>query len=175
MLDPFPLSPPLVLVDNVAPISERLHLKTLPLHAHEVLFAFVFYHITQHVVSPLLSRALWPQTYASLKHKTRVKWDVHVVSMIQSILICSMSLWVLAVDEEMGRGDWKGRIWGYSGAAGLVQALAGGYFLWDITVSTYWLNILGIGSLLHAIAAFIITMLGFVSHLLLHIHGRFRP
>ena len=69
-------------------------------------------------------------------------------------------------DEEMSGTGWRGRIWGYSGAAGFVQAIAAGYFAWDVTVSAGWLEVLGIGSLMHAVAALVITMMGFVSQVL---------
>lgn len=45
----------------------------------------------------------------------------------------------------------------------MVQAFAAGYFAWDLSISIYWINILGMGSLAHAVAALTITMLGFVS------------
>ena len=83
---------------------------------------------------------------------------------MQSILICSLAIWVLRNDQQVvGDGDWRGRIWGYSGAAGLVQAMAGGYFLWDVYISSVYFSIMGPGSLAHAISALVITMMGFVS------------
>lgn len=59
--------------------------------------------------------------------------------------------------------DWAGRIWGYTGAMGLVQALAGGYFVWDLIASIVHFNELGPGSLAHAVSALLVTSLGFVS------------
>ena len=66
----------------------------------------------------------------------------------------------------MSGAGWRGRIWGYSGAAGLIQAAALGYFLWDTSISAGWLDIMGVGSLIHAVAASAITMMGFVSRVL---------
>lgn len=54
------------------------------------------------------------------------------------------------------------RIWGYTGAMGMTQAFAAGYFAWDVLVSSMHLDVLGPGSLAHAISALIVTCLGFV-------------
>lgn len=66
-------------------------------------------------------------------------------------------------DEERGQGGWEGRIDGYTGAGGAVQAWAEGYFLWDLVVSVVHFDTMGWGSLVHAISALMVTSLGFVS------------
>ena len=88
-----------------------------------------------------------------------------MVSFIQAVLICSLAIYVLLYDTELASGsnDWHGRIFGYSGAAGLVQAMAAGYFLWDVWISTVHFSVQGPGSLAHAISALAVTTLGFVS------------
>ena len=63
--------------------------------------------------------------------------------------------------------DRAERVWGYTGAMGMTQALAAGYFAWDTVVSAVHLDVLGPGSLAHAISALIVTSLGFVSYSLL--------
>lgn len=57
--------------------------------------------------------------------------------------------------------DWKGRLWGYTPASGMVQGFAAGYFLWDLQVSSQYINISGPSALLHAIGALAITCIGF--------------
>ncbi len=42
--------------------------------------------------------------------------------------------------------DWEQRIWGYSGAMGLVQAFAAGYFVWDLTVSLIYIRRVWLGA-----------------------------
>ncbi len=54
------------------------------------------------------------------------------------------------------------RIWGYTGAVGMTQAFAAGYFMWDVKISAMNVGILGWGSLAHAVSALLITSLGFV-------------
>lgn len=55
------------------------------------------------------------------------------------------------------------RIWGYTGALGMTQAFAAGYFIWDVKISATNVGLLGWGSLAHAVSALLITSLGFVS------------
>lgn len=62
--------------------------------------------------------------------------------------------------------DWRGRVWGYTGSMGMVEGMAMGYFLWDLGVSLVYFDIAGFESLFHAIAALLVTGLGFVSSLL---------
>ena len=60
----------------------------------------------------------------------------------------------------VGAGE---RVLGYTGACGLVQAMAVGYFVWDLIVSTLHIGDFGIGLFLHAVSALAVYMLGFVS------------
>lgn len=59
--------------------------------------------------------------------------------------------------------EWEGRVWGYTGAGGMIQGFAAGYFLWDLGVCLLHIDIFGWGLLAHAIAALTVFMLGFVS------------
>lgn len=149
----------------VQPVAEIWGLSTLPLHIHEMIIAWVFYNTIFNIVSPIFSAWLFPTVYPQLSARTTVDWNIRVTSLIQSSLIVMLALLVTYYDQERKEMDWAGRIWGYTGAGGLVQALAAGYFLWDLTVSTQHFSILGPSSWLHAASALIVTILGFVSHL----------
>ena len=61
--------------------------------------------------------------------------------------------------------DWRGRVWGYTGAGGMIQGFAAGYFLWDLCVSVVNVSVFGWGLLAHAVAALVVFSLGFVSRL----------
>jgi hypothetical protein len=163
MLDPLPPPPPW-LVNWVKPYSDALYLPSLPHHVHEVLGAFVLYQTTQSIISPILSNILFPHIYPKLNRRTRINWDVHVVSLLQSLIINSAALWVMFTDKE--RKDMNSsaveRIYGYTGASGLIQGLAAGYFVWDLVVSTRYLKIFGPGILAHAVTALAVFSLGFV-------------
>ena len=162
MIDPLP-SCPVALAALTRPTADALSLETLPLHAHETLLAFSFYHAVYTYLSPALSRALFPVQYPALAPKTKINWDIHVVSMFNSTFICSAALWVLLVDRERSLMSTEERIYGYTGAMGMIQAFAAGYFIWDTMASALHLRVTGPGALAHAMSALIITGLGFVS------------
>jgi hypothetical protein len=161
MHDPFLPIPPLLSTLS-APIANTFNLTTLPLHIHEVLIAFFFYHAVNTYGSPWISRRLFPTIYSNLNKRTKLNWDVHVVSLVQSCLINALAIWVIWTDEERSSMDWRGRVWGYTGAGGMIQGFAAGYFLWDLCVSTLHVGIFGWGMLAHAIAALVVFSLGFV-------------
>jgi hypothetical protein len=167
MHDPFPFARPAILVPYVEKVADLLSLKTLPLHFHELTLAYAVYHTTNRYISPALSRYFVPRTYNALNARTKINWDVHVVSFVQSVVVCTLALWVMWVDDERNGMDTKERVHGYTGASGLIQAFAGGYFLWDLVVTAQNVNAFGIGMLFHAISALCVFSLGFVSAMLL--------
>lgn len=162
MRDPF-AAPPLFLIEATQPVADALGLGTLPLHIHEIVFAFSFYQFVNVLLSPAISIWLFPNVYPQFSKRTRLNWDVHFVSMIQSLLITTLALWVIYADQERKDMGWKERVWGYTGATGMIQAFAAGYFLWDLMMSSLHVSVLGWGSLAHAISALIVSTLGFVS------------
>lgn len=164
----FPLDPPPWLVKLITPIANSLSLSTLPLHIHELLLSTLFYHLICTVISPLLSKALFPKIYPALPARTRLNWDVHVVSLTQSLVINTLALWVMWADGERGTMGWKERVWGYDGAGGMIQGFAAGYFLWDVMICIRWLGVFGWGLLAHAVAALVVFLLGFVSSISFH-------
>ncbi|XPS92054.1 hypothetical protein M3J09_001460 [Ascochyta lentis] len=161
MHDPFPLTRPEYLVKYVEPLADFLHLRTLPLHFHEVVFAYALYHITNKYVSPAFSRHFFPRIYPSFNARTKLNWDVHIVSFVQSTVICGLALWVIWKDEERSAMGEQDRVHGYTGGGGLIQAFAGGYFLWDLVITVQNVRIFGVGMLFHAISALCVFALGF--------------
>lgn len=161
MRDPF--DPPGFLVKATQPIARSLALRTLPLHAHEILPAFCFYEFVNTVISPRVSTYLFPDVYPKLSRKTKVNWNVHFVSLVQSCFINVVTLWVIYNDRERMHMGWRERVWGYTGATGMVQGFAAGYFLWDLLASIKHVDIHGWGALAHAGSALVISSLGFVS------------
>ncbi|KAF8849753.1 DUF887-domain-containing protein [Acephala macrosclerotiorum] len=160
MLDPF-FPPPPILANAIQPMVDYLGLLTLPLHIHEVVFGWTCYYLIDTVVSPAVSTWLFPSVYPRLPARTMISWNIHVTSLVQSFFITAFALFVIWRDEERKEMDWAGRIWGYTGAGGAVQGFAAGYFLWDLIASIVHLDVLGWGSLAHAISALLVTSLGF--------------
>ena len=162
MLDPL-AGPPTLISSTTQPIADALSLETLPLHAHEVLLAFTVYYLMDIILAPRFSNRFFPKIYSSLPPGTKINWNIRVVSTIQAVVICALALWVVVADEERKSMNLEERIWGYTGALGMTQAFAAGYFIWDVKISAMNVGILGWGSLAHAVSALLITSLGFVS------------
>ena len=161
MHDPIPV--PLSIVQLTTPLAQRLSLRTLPLHTHEILPTFAFYNFLNLYASPTLSARLFPRTYSCLPERSQKNWDAHVVSLVQSTLINAAAIWVIWKDKErwaMGPGQ---RVWGYTGAMGMVQGFSSGYFLWDLMAAASRIDVHGPGALAHAAAALAVSMFGFVS------------
>ena len=59
--------------------------------------------------------------------------------------------------------EWDQRVWGYTGASGMIQGFAAGYFLWDLITCVGNVAVFGWGLLAHAVAALVVFSLGFVS------------
>ena len=167
MHDPFSFACPTLLSSLTSKyIATPLHFYTLPLHIHEILLSAVVYHLICIYLSPFLSTRLFPKIYPNLNWRTKLNWDVHVVSLFQSCFINVLALWILFGDAERGTMDWRGRIWGYTGALGLVEAGAVGYFLWDLVVCAIYIDVFGWGLLAHAVSALVVYAFGFVGPLL---------
>jgi hypothetical protein len=66
-------------------------------------------------------------------------------------------------DEERKNMDWRERVWGYTGGAGMIQGMAAGYFLWDLVITIQHVKLFGPGMLAHAISALLVFSFGFVS------------
>ncbi|AEO65413.1 uncharacterized protein THITE_2112374 [Thermothielavioides terrestris NRRL 8126] len=165
MRDPFPFPPIPALSRAIAPLAERLSMPTLPYHIHEVAAAALLYTFIQTVVSPVLSNRLFPRFYPRHDRAKKANWDTHVVSLVQSLLINGIALWVMFFDDERNAMDYEQRVWGYTGACGLVQALAAGYFVWDLGITLLNLDIFGLGLLAHAVSALAVYTFGFRPYL----------
>lgn len=160
MRDPFP--PSAFLVRATQPLSHALALRTLPLHMHEILPTFCIYHFVNTYLSPRLSTYLFPATYPKLPPRTKVSWNSHVVSMVQSCFINTAALWVIFADKERAGWDASQRVWGYTGATGMIQAFSTGYFLWDLMTGVLDFDVHGPGMVAHAVSALAVSGLGYV-------------
>ncbi|KAF2721679.1 DUF887-domain-containing protein [Polychaeton citri CBS 116435] len=165
MKDPFPIGPPAFLVEASKPLCDAVGLTALPLHIHEVIFAAGLYTVLQTVVSPALSKAICPGIYNKFDKRTVINWNVHVVSFFQSCIICGLALYALIADPEVQDWrrpeSWEKRLWAYDGMIGFVQAMAYGYFIWDIYLCIRYIHIFGVGMLAHAMSAVSVFSFGF--------------
>ncbi|GEQ68772.1 hypothetical protein JCM33374_g2441 [Metschnikowia sp. JCM 33374] len=122
-------------------------------HWHEIVLSAVFYFSLQ-AVSPWISRRLFGKAYTGLNHKTKLNFDIHVVSMFQ----CIVSLVILV--PAWGHPHFQNRqldphssIFGYNAYVGFVSSVTIGYFVWDLFVCIKYINLFGAGFLVHAFAA----------------------
>jgi hypothetical protein len=127
-------------------------------HIHVILGAAAFYQAI-FILSPVVSSMF--NSYNTLKLRSKINWDIHLVSMVQSILICWLAY--LALGDPQLKAD---RVYGYSPFGADVSALACGYFVWDTYVSLKYANLFGIGFALHGIASLFVFLFGFVCFLL---------
>ena len=58
--------------------------------------------------------------------------------------------------------DAQERLWGYTGASGLVQGFATGYFVWDLWTAVLDFDVHGAGTVMHAVCALAVSALGYV-------------
>jgi hypothetical protein len=161
MRDPFPFPP--FLQQAVEPFSAFSGLQTLPLHAHEILLASLFYHCVFAYIAPALSAKLVAGRYQILSTDGKLRWNMKCVSFVQSFFISALALWVMVVDKDRAAMSLEERIWGYTGAAGMVQAFAIGYFVWDTYIMARYTKVFGPAMLAHGLACTIVFSLGFVS------------
>lgn len=156
------LIPPIpLLAKAVTPFAEYTGLTTLPLHIHEVLVSFLAYTFINKYVAPKASTWLFPQKYPALSPEKRFNWNVHVVSLCQSVIVNTAALYVILFDEDRKNMTWEERVWGYTGASGMIQGLAAGYFLWDLIITLQNIKMFGPGMLAHAISALTVFSFGF--------------
>ncbi|KAF2632056.1 hypothetical protein BU25DRAFT_436858 [Macroventuria anomochaeta] len=120
MRDPIP--PLTMLVHLSQPLADKLDLRTMPYHVHEILLGFLAYYFILYGLSPAISQLVCPKTYTGFNWCTRLNSDTHWVSKIQALFI--------------------------NGAA--LYGFAAGYFLWDLQVCLQHFRICGAGALVHA-------------------------
>lgn len=58
--------------------------------------------------------------------------------------------------------DATQRVWGYTGATGMIQGFSAGYFLWDLMTGVLDRDVHGWGVVAHAASALAVSSLGFV-------------
>ncbi|ODV77358.1 DUF887-domain-containing protein [Suhomyces tanzawaensis NRRL Y-17324] len=119
-------------------------------HWHEIAATFLFYTAIQYGSQPF-SRYYFGDTYKSLKPKTKINFDIHVVSMVQcfiSILLL-LPMWNSSLWSESASSS----VHGLSPYGSLVAAVTCGYFAWDVYVCLRYYSLFGFGFLFHGVAA----------------------
>lgn len=122
-------------------------------HWHEIVGAAIFYFTIQATVKPLATLILG-KTYTTLPKKTRIDFDIHIVSMVQCIVSIVLTFYHFNNPHWQNRSnDPVNSLLGSTPFGGMVGAVSAGYFIWDIWVCARYFDIFGVGFLLHGGAA----------------------
>ena len=157
-----PLLPEVVL-ENFQILCKYLNLPILPYHVHKLLSALVFYQILYIYVGPRISRWLSPKTYPNLQGRSKLDWNVHVVSMTMATFISSLAQYVVLFDEARKKMTPLERAYGYTDLSATTLAIANGYFVWHFVMMFIHIKVYGVGMFAHASATLFLMMNGFVS------------
>lgn len=74
---------------------------------------------------------------------------------------------MIFADKERAGWNASQRVWGYTGATGMIQAFSTGYFLWDLMTGVLDFDVHGPGMVAHAVSALAVSGLGYVRLLFL--------
>lgn len=69
---------------------------------------------------------------------------------------------MIFADKERAGWSASQRVWGYTGATGMIQAFSTGYFLWDLMTGVLDFDVHGPGVVAHAVSALAVSGLGYV-------------
>ncbi|KAI8928230.1 TLC domain-containing protein [Entophlyctis helioformis] len=132
---------------------EMLGVKHLETHFWQMVLAAVACQ-TLMVVGGMLSQA--SPFYTKLSPIKRASWRIHIVS---SAVTATIPLLAAPLFFTKELADDK--LFGYTYYAGVVYAIACGYFLWDTLVSLYYIQESGIGFVVHGLACFTVFTFSF--------------
>ncbi|PFH54160.1 hypothetical protein AMATHDRAFT_72687 [Amanita thiersii Skay4041] len=136
-------------------VGKTLGLVKLPPHLPALAISFFLFLLIHQVASPILSRRLAPQSYGAIKGKiARNNWAIHVVSQCHVLVVVPLALWCIMIETPGRNDDWD-RAFGWDEHAGIVHAIACGYFLWDSLDAI--INFIDLGFVLHGISTYLFT------------------
>ncbi len=150
-------APPESVLRHLRPLANKLGLSVLPDHLHVIIGSTVFY-IALFWLSPYLFKD--NKYYKKYSHKTQINWDIHFVSMVQCIIICTGALWVFN-DPYLADDS----VFGYSAMSADVFSMGTGYFLYDVYVSLRYINEFGMPFAIHGIASLLVFIFALVWHM----------
>lgn len=131
-------------------------------HWHEVIGSFLMYTGIQLLSYPICRR-LFGTKYSLLDKKTRINFDIHVVSMFQAVIsiLSIIPMWNHPLLSD-SRLDPSLSVTGYYPYGGFVGSSTTGYFLWDFVMCAVCYKLFGLGFLAHAVAALTVFLFSFI-------------
>ncbi len=135
-------------------------------HWHEIAISFIFYESLYHLSTLFSPRFI--NIYSKLSPRTKINFDIHIVSTIQSLAVLILSLPIFKDDHFANESD---RLFAYTPYAGMVASLTAGYFIWDCYICIKYYRMFGFGFLFHGFAALFVffqALQPFLLHYLPH-------
>lgn len=122
------------------PYADAYGMHHLPTHVPTLIRSSLLWFAIQ-ALSAQLSPKIFPKTFAKFNRKTRIGWDIHVVSFVHAAIITPLAAriwWKARQTNALGIQTHPlavDRLYGYDYEAAQVYAIAQGYFVWDSVVS----------------------------------------
>lgn len=141
--------------DSSKPLADYLGLTKLPEFAPNIVFSAFCFLAVHTIISPILSKTLFPRSYGRLKtRRDRNNWNIHAVSLVHVLIIIPYSYRCLNSPELE-----SDRVYGWDPRVGTMAGIACGYFAWD-TFDSIW-NFIDIGFVIHGMVCFLICFIAY--------------
>lgn len=117
------------LVEAAQPYCNKLGIPAAALHIPTVLISLTTWVLLQYA-SSVISPKLFPKIFAKFNKRTRVNWDIHVVSFVHAVIVTPAAALVWWRIQQQGGLQAKDhplsidRLRGYDYDAGQVYAIA---------------------------------------------------
>ncbi|PSN65642.1 hypothetical protein BS50DRAFT_496235 [Corynespora cassiicola Philippines] len=148
-------------VELIQPFCDLLKLPILSYHLHEFLATLFLYQFIYAYLGPRISNYLAPKTYGNLQGRSKLDWNIHVVSMTQATIISLLAQYVVLFDEERKQMNAMERAYGYTNLSAKALAVADGYFVWHFFMMVVHYKVYGFPMLAHAWACNFVMIQGF--------------
>ena len=144
-------------------ICENAGMPLLPKYLPGLLAVFSGYQLVYVAMGPWLSTTFLPKAYPNFRGSDKLRWDENVVSLIQALVICTLSAQIMLFDEDRRNMTWQERTWGYSEPAAMVLTVANGYFYWHTMMMIRFREVFGWAMVAHGVAVSVLMTTGYVS------------
>lgn len=133
----------------------REHEKIVIRHVHEILISFILYQfIINPIVAKWINKFVFRSHYNQISKRDQINFDIHTVSMIQSILCVAILYPVMWLPVNLPLFGY------YNEYASMISAVTVGYFIWDLYVCVKYFKLFGAGFLAHAIGSLLVMLCG---------------
>ncbi|KDN50857.1 DUF887-domain-containing protein [Tilletiaria anomala UBC 951] len=128
------------LIEATRPYCIKYGVPTMAPHVPTILLSLSAW-VTIQLASSALSPLIFKQSFAKMNRRTRINWDIHVVSFVHASIVTPAAAAIWWKIRQQGGLEAKvhplaaNRTYGYDYETGQVYAIALGYFIWDTVIS----------------------------------------